>query len=120
MILSPHQTALFLQSRGYEVDKNFKFKIRKDERTPSASIYKDGKIHDFGTGWHGDIVDFMIHFENIPKRNAFAIAKEFSNNHFDFQCVKTLKIKMRQFSSHSVTWCLGRMQITEAARGSLA
>lgn len=85
MILSPHQTALFLQSRGYEVDKNFKFKIRKDERTPSASIYKDGKIHDFGTGWHGDIVDFMIHFENIPKRNAFAIAKEFSKNHFDFQ-----------------------------------
>lgn len=79
MTLSPHQTALFLQSRGYEVDKNFKFKIRKDERTPSASIYKDGKIHDFGTGWHGDIVDFMVAFENLGKREAFAIAKSFTN-----------------------------------------
>ncbi|MDD5785946.1 toprim domain-containing protein [Campylobacter lanienae] len=79
MKLSPHQTALFLQNRGYEVDKFYKFKIRPNEKISSASIYKDGKIHDFGTGWHGDIIDFMVAFENLSKQEAFAIAKDFTN-----------------------------------------
>ncbi|RAZ57167.1 hypothetical protein [Campylobacter hyointestinalis] len=79
MRLSPHQTALFLQSIGYEVDKFYKFKIRPNEKISSASIHKDGKIHDFGTGWHGDIIDFMVAFENISKKETFAIEKDFTN-----------------------------------------
>lgn len=31
MRLSSHQTALFLQNRGYEVDKFYKFKIRPEK-----------------------------------------------------------------------------------------
>ncbi|RAZ48520.1 hypothetical protein [Campylobacter hyointestinalis] len=79
MRLSPHQTALFLQSIGYEVDKFYKFKIRPNEKISSVSIHKDGKIHDFGTGWHRDIIDFMVAFENLSKKEAFAIAKDFTN-----------------------------------------
>ena len=56
---------------GYEVNAGWKFKIRKDERTPSASINSNGKIKDFGTGWYGDIVDFLEKFCSYSKREAF-------------------------------------------------
>ena len=51
MILDRKKTALILMDLGYEVNAGWKFKIRKDERTPSASINSNGKIKDFGTGW---------------------------------------------------------------------
>lgn len=33
---------------------------RQDD-TPSVHIYDDGKWHDFGTGMHGDVLDFVGH-----------------------------------------------------------
>jgi len=44
-----------LEHLGYEVDRDYKFRLR-DERTPSASIRRDGYIKDFGSGWGGDLV----------------------------------------------------------------
>lgn len=71
MQLTKEQTAEILNALGYQIDRSYKFKIR-DEHTPSASINpKDGKIKDFGSGWYGDIVDFLVEFHNFNKRDAF-------------------------------------------------
>lgn len=53
----------------YEVNSNFKFKLR-DEQIPSASIAKDGTIHDFGSGWSGDIVAILHEYKHIPLKEA--------------------------------------------------
>ena len=44
---------------GYEIRRDFKFKLREEENTPSASIDKNGNIKDFGSGWYGDIVALL-------------------------------------------------------------
>ncbi len=50
------QTAYILSSLGYEIDRSFKFRIRSDDKTPSASIdLRNGKIKYFGSGWYGVI-----------------------------------------------------------------
>lgn len=49
---------------GYEIDRNFKFKLR-DEKTPSACISKTGSITDFGSGWSGDIVSLLYEYKGI-------------------------------------------------------
>ena len=49
---------LIVDSLGYEVRGNNSFKIR-DENTPSAMIYADGGISDFGTNEHMDIFDLV-------------------------------------------------------------
>lgn len=50
---------------GYEIDRNFKFKLR-DEKSPSASISKTGTITDFGSGWSGDIVSLIHEYKAMP------------------------------------------------------
>lgn len=79
MILDRKKTALILMDLGYEVNAGWKFKIRKDERTPSASINSNGKIKDFGTGWYGDIVDFLEKFCSYSKREAFLFVGNYEN-----------------------------------------
>jgi len=51
---------------GYQIDRNYKFKLREDEKTPSASISSAGLITDFGSGWSGDIVSLLHECRNIP------------------------------------------------------
>ncbi len=53
-------TAAILQNLGYEVSRNYKFRLRKDEKTPSASIRSDGYIVDFGGDFRGDIIDLLM------------------------------------------------------------
>jgi len=45
---------------GYELDASNKIvsPFNPNERTPSAHVYED-HLHDFSTGWHGDIVDLV-------------------------------------------------------------
>ena len=53
---------------GYQITRDHKFKIRDEEKTPSASIRHDGYIKDFGgDGFGGDIVSFLheIHGETL-------------------------------------------------------
>ncbi|BAF70432.1 Nif11-like leader peptide family natural product precursor [Nitratiruptor sp. SB155-2] len=63
--LDREKVAAMLEALGYEVDRNYKFKIR-DERTPSASIARDGYIKDFGSGWGGDIVALIHEHRGEP------------------------------------------------------
>ena len=57
--LDREKTAELLSFIGYEVRRDFKFKLREDEKTPSASIDKNGNIKDFGSGWYGDIIALL-------------------------------------------------------------
>lgn len=54
---------------GYSIDRAYKFKIR-DERTPSASIDKDGYIKDFGGTFSGDVFAFLNEIVGYSKAEA--------------------------------------------------
>jgi len=53
--------AQIVESLGYEVDRNYKFKYRTDEKTPSASINNTDNplIKDFGSDLSTDIIGFV-------------------------------------------------------------
>lgn len=53
-----------LMSLGYDVNRHWQFAVR-DERTPSAFINANGSIHDYGSGWHGDLADFLRDFKGL-------------------------------------------------------
>lgn len=69
-MLDAEATAKILQILGYKIDTNFKFSIR-DERTPSASIRRDGFIKDFGSGesW-SDVIAFIHEVHQEPLSEA--------------------------------------------------
>jgi len=60
-----------LENLGYEFNKNKKFRLR-EEATPSAVVYKNGRIKDFGddTFKSGDIFDVLTHYHNMSKKEA--------------------------------------------------
>lgn len=64
---------------GYEVNNDFKFRLRADENTPSASISKLGQITDFGTGWSGDIVSVLYDFHGISLGEATVYSAKLLN-----------------------------------------
>lgn len=85
MNFTKDETAQILQALGYEIDRAYKFKIR-DERTASASINpKNGKIKDFGSGWGGSIIDFMVEFHNFTQKEAFAKASNITGQKQDLK-----------------------------------
>jgi hypothetical protein len=57
--LDRDKTSMFLSYLGYEVRRDYKFKLREEERTPSASIDRNGNIKDFGSGWYGDVIALL-------------------------------------------------------------
>lgn len=63
-ILDDEVTSALVTYLGYDIDSNFKFKLR-DERTPSCSISHNGYIKDFGGEFAGGIIDFIMHVYNI-------------------------------------------------------
>ena len=96
MQYSKDETALILETLGYNVDRHYKFKIR-DENTASASINpKDGKIKDFGSGWYGSIIDFMTTFENMSQKDAFSRANDIINRPQDIQFSSNQKPKFKK------------------------
>ena len=80
-------TAEILTYIGYEVDSNFKFRLREYEKTASTSISNTGKITDFGNGWSGDVVSIVHEFKNIPLGEATVYV------------AKLLDIDIRRFES---------------------
>jgi len=64
---------------GFEVNRNFKFKFRPDERTPSASIRKDGYIKDFGSDMGTDAIGFVQEVKSVDFKEAVAIVGGFVN-----------------------------------------
>ena len=69
MKASRDEVASFLSGLGYQVNRYYKFKARESENTASAIINKDGTIHDFGDGFHGDLVDFLVANNGSNKHN---------------------------------------------------
>ncbi len=65
--LTSETVAEIVNSLGFEVDRNFKFKYRQDERTPSASINNGTNplIKDFGSDISGDIFYFVQKVNNL-------------------------------------------------------
>ena len=59
-----------LEAFGYSVNRNYMFRLRPDDNTPSASIRRDGYIKDFGSGWGGDIVALIHEYHGTPLKEA--------------------------------------------------
>lgn len=92
MDLDKKQTAIFLSTIGYSINKSFKFKIR-DEKIPSASIDpKNGKIKDFGSGWYGDVVDFLVAYHGFNKKEAFKKVSNILGKNLEFEFKPSYKI----------------------------
>lgn len=68
-----------VESCGFEVNRNFKFKYRDDERTPSASISKDGYIKDFGSDMAGDAISFVQEVKQVNFKEAVSVVAGFVN-----------------------------------------
>jgi len=60
---------------GYNINRQYKFKIREEEHTPSASIRSDGYIKDFGDGWGGDLVAFLHEKKGLSLKDAIEYIK---------------------------------------------
>lgn len=65
-----------LEELGFEVIKD-KFKLRPDERTPSAKVYPSGMIIDYGSGWRGDIFDVIQENSDMDLPQAIKFVREF-------------------------------------------
>ena len=68
--MDKEKTADILNFIGYEVDRNYKLKLRPDEATPSASIRHDGFIKDFGGDFGGDVVALLHEFHGMKLQAA--------------------------------------------------
>lgn len=75
---SREAVASALLSCGYQINRAWKFCAR-DERTPSATIFNDGMIHDFGDGFHGDLADFLETYKMITKKESLNEARRLLN-----------------------------------------
>ena len=62
--------AEILSFLGYEISKDFKFRLRGEEKTPSASISKVGRVMDFGTGESHDLVSILFSYHNTKLSDA--------------------------------------------------
>ena len=75
MELSREEMASALSSLGYEINRQWEFKLRRDEKTASAKINMNGSVHDFGSGWHGDLIALLQEYHSSNFRD-FKAAKE--------------------------------------------
>lgn len=72
--LNQQTTAYLLGYLGYKITSMYKFSIR-DERTPSASIAKNGSIKDFGSGEHYSDIIALLHSQHgltLPEATKWA------------------------------------------------
>lgn len=82
MEISQDKTASALAALGYKVFRNYKFHW-ESENTPDSSIAKNGKIHRWTDGWHGDLIDFIQLTKGVNFKKAKAIAEEQAHISFD-------------------------------------
>ncbi len=57
--------ASVLEYVGYEISRDYKFRLREDEKTPSVSIRSDGYIKDFGGDFGGDIISLLQQYHKL-------------------------------------------------------
>lgn len=76
MNLHKDDTKAFLEYLGFYVDSHYKFKMREDEKTASASIDpKNGYIKDFGSNFRGDVIAFYKEIKGCDDKTAFEESK---------------------------------------------
>ena len=63
-------TAHIVQHIGYKLYQGNKFKIREEEKTPSASIRADGHIKDFGGDFSGDLIALLREYHDMSFKEA--------------------------------------------------
>ena len=81
-LLDKQVTQDILESLGYEFNRTGQFRLR-DERTPSASIRRDGLIKDFGSSWSGDVFSLLQEYHSMAFKEALDYVANFlgiSNN----------------------------------------
>lgn len=66
-----------VSSCGYEVNRQFKFKYRPDEKTASASISPDLLIKDFGSDLSTDIIGFIQECKGASFKTALETVESF-------------------------------------------
>lgn len=104
MNLHKDETRAFLEYLGFNVDEHYKFKMRNDEKTASASIDpKNGYIKDFGSGFRGDVIAFYKEIKACDDKTAFLETKkilddlkiynEINANHNQETTINNIKIQ---------------------------
>ncbi|CUU92120.1 DNA primase [Campylobacter hyointestinalis] len=104
MNLHKDETRAFLEYLGFNVDEHYKFKMRNDEKTASASIDpKNGYIKDFGSGFRGDVIAFYKEIKACDDKTAFLETKkilddlkiynEINANHNQKTTINNIKIQ---------------------------
>ena len=68
--LNGPETAHILQYIGYKLYRGNKFRLRTEERTPSASIRADGYIKDFGGDFSGDLIALLREYHDMSFEEA--------------------------------------------------
>ena len=61
-----------LESLGYRVNSRRMFKLREEERTPSASVSPQGYIKDFGGDFGGDVIDLLQEIHGMDLKEALS------------------------------------------------
>ena len=80
--LDRETTATLLSFIGYEIRRDFKFRLREDEKTPSCSISHKGLIKDFGSDFTGDVLDVLQQYHGLSfKDSLFYVADALGVKH---------------------------------------
>lgn len=76
-LLTQETISHILNANGFDVDRNFKLKLR-DERTPSASISRDGLVKDFGTDFASDVFGVLMEHRGMTFPKAIEEVRKFA------------------------------------------
>lgn len=107
--LKPEQVAeYYIAEKGKRYGSNMFYKSPfRNEKTASFCVSDSKGFHDFGTGWHGDIISFVSKLYNVTPLDAVKILiKNFSlpielNQKIDYKEVR--KTKERHTTNKNVT-----------------
>lgn len=107
--LKPEQVAeYYIEQKGKKSGSNVFYKSPfRNEKTASFCVNNSKGFHDFGTGWHGDIISFVSKLYNVaPLDAAKILIKNFSlpiklNERIDYKEVQ--KIKKKNATNKNVT-----------------
>ena len=107
--LKPEQVAeYYIEQKGKKSGSNVFYKSPfRNEKTASFCVNNLKGCHDFGTGWHGDIISFVSKLYNVaPLDAAKILIKNFSlpiklNERIDYKEVQ--KIKEKNTTNKNVT-----------------
>ncbi len=67
--LDQDNVAAILQHLSYDIYHGYKFYLR-EEKTPSASIRRDGYIRDFGGDFSGDLINLLMEYHRMSFQEA--------------------------------------------------